>query len=221
MGKVLHVNRSGYFTTCIFEPSIPPIPSGVGRATLFPSIKDVMAIWWRVREWEARCLGGTLNDGFDDTVVGDSGWQTFWTSPLGKEENLVCYNPNIIPESYAYGDILNVPYTYLGNNLTTTAHFSIGSYWPYWQGNEDNVYVFVESAILGQQAQPGLGNITGQCSLTLPRPEINQPDYEVTWPLYNESFYLSGNLSLAMRPKKWWKYENIYDENTGKYDLQA
>jgi len=92
MGRVLHASASGYFPTCI-QAQLPSIADLQARYSgTASSIELMMALYWRVREWEVTYQsqedgGGTV------TATGIYGFDT------STEEGLVCA-PQFIEKSF-------------------------------------------------------------------------------------------------------------------------
>jgi hypothetical protein len=93
MAKVLHASASGYFPFCLTKG----IPPSTGIDTDYPislSLTKYMSWWWKVKTWNVTgsssgnesWADGGYNNWTTTSLVQD----TYWTSSISSEENLVC-----------------------------------------------------------------------------------------------------------------------------------
>jgi hypothetical protein len=89
MGKVIHASYSGYFPTCIISGT--PTPS---QEYLSLTLEQAMALFWRVRTWEAKASGSFRDNVLEANIEYTSGSfaDMIPSIEIEEEKNLVYEN---------------------------------------------------------------------------------------------------------------------------------
>ena len=220
MGKVLHASASGYFTGCIKEQNLL-------TECFSGNLTQVMALFWRVKKWEATITGSlqrTFDDGITNTLTFNGTTRELDSqspSPT-TEEDLVCFNGEAkaflvyfktanwydsdgTPQDDAFFLIISSGYRSVDNSGV--------------EKSGDDYRIFGETALGTTFLINGNGDTA---------PEYSSPLVEAG--LYNITFYdgtLTGKLwsafadttascVITVNAKEYWSYGGTYNTSTGE-----
>jgi len=200
MGKVLHASFSGYFPTCISDGI--PSPS---QDYLSLTLEEAMAMFWKVRTWEARASGSFYSANISSQIQYNSNSFSSMTPSvvIDSEEILVCKGE----ETFNFSRTASVTITPDGGDPTTYNNDSIGfgfsfssiarsgsTYYP-------SFYIVSVNAIT--LSVPSFGSKIGTYKITFSGSEINGdlfgPDGS------------SGSALIEINAKEYWSYGGTYD----------
>jgi hypothetical protein len=201
MGKVLHASFSGYFPTCITSGT--PTPP---EEYLSLTLERAMALFWRVRTWEAKA-SGSFNDASISSNIEYTA-NSFEEMGAGvvieEEKNLVCKgNENfyfareatgtITPDGgtpFDFDGILNFQYVFSSIKSNGT------NYYP-------NFYIsFINSITSFYTSKIGTYN-------------FKYLDNDLSGDLFGTDGS-SGNALIEIRAKEYWSYGGTYNTTTGE-----
>jgi hypothetical protein len=221
MGKVLHASASGYFTSCLEEVgAIPDL--AVFSAPVGMSLIDAMAVFWRVRSWEASITGTQFETApagtFRYRYPSVDNYQTFWTNPYSLEEARVCEVPGLPGSQFNALGVITIPVivTFPSEEnpdppypLTIPGNFGLGIIFADLRVKKNNEEYFVNLESDGNWTT----GFFGSYDLGVQQVQIFENTYSV--PLKNFSQFPSGSVNIKMRPKEWWSFGGTYDTTTG------
>jgi hypothetical protein len=203
MGKILYPS---YFTSCISE-EIPEEFDLDGYVS--GTLRQTMALVWKVRYWEAR-TSGTLyyGDGYTRTYSGD--YQTLQRTPFSPpvaetEEDLVCTAGTLLNSRFTS----NVAWTVEG--ITSNVTDNIGWYVELQGGVSTNNKIYFP-CIIGNiwfvNANYPFFNECGSYTISF-------ENYTLTGILYSGDYNGSGNVLVEIRAQEYWSYGGTYNTSTG------
>ena len=221
MGKVLHASASGYFTSCFEEVGTTPDLRAFS-APIGMSLIDAMAVFWRVRSWEASITGTQFETApagiFRYRYPSADNYQTFWTNPYSLEEARVCEFPGLPGSQFNALGVITVPIiiTFPSEEnpsppypLTIPGSFGVGIIFPDVNVKKNNEEYFVNLESNGSMTTGAFGSYV----LGTQQVEILGTTYSV--PLKNFSQFPDGSVNIKMRPKEWWSFGGTYNTFTG------
>ena len=220
MGKVLHASASGYFTGCIKEQNL--------LASCFSgNLTQVMALFWRVKKWEATA-SGTLRRLSGDTQSLTLDGVTRELQPQEPipliEEDLVCFNSeakgNLIYYTYAawatdqsgnpFSDVLG---------LVVSSGYSNDEQYSGVEKTENNFRIagfVVFSATI-------LINGNGNTPPIYSYPLVEAGNYQIitsvgtmTGKLWTGWTDQVANCNVVINAKEYWSYGGTYNTSTGE-----
>jgi hypothetical protein len=202
MGKVLHASKSGYFPFCITE--VGSITEGF-RGT----IKQMMAIYWRVKKWEIAVSGSGL---LYQTPISfnNISYELVPAFQQTTEEQLVCssgffFSTNIVAITLPDA-IFTLPLTGIFQLQFSGATKS------------DNTYSLSGRAVVdgdgydGIRTNSGGGSVVGAWSVRFLGGSITGNLYSQT----NGSWDGSGGIIMTISATEYWSYGGTYDTSTGE-----
>ena len=221
MGKVLHASASGYFTGCIKEQNLL-VECFSGNLT------QVMALFWRVKKWEA-----TITGSLQRTLGGITGTLTFDGTtrelqpqePIPSiEEDLVCFN------SEAKGSLIY--YTSAawatdqdGNPFSDTLALGVSSghrNYEQYTGVEktENNFRIAGSLLFSATF---LINGNGNTPPIYSSPLVEAGSYNITFydgtltgKLWSTFADTAASCVITVNAKEYWSYGGTYNTSTGE-----
>ena len=204
MGKVLHASYSGYFPTCIVDQT--PTPS---QNYLILTIDQAMALFWRVRTWEAKASGSFYSESISSTIeyTSSSFVDMTPTITIGQEEDLVCKGE----ETFFFQR---------SANAIVTPGFGD----PYSiDGSIDFQFVFASIARGGSTYYPSflIASINALTSFA-PTFESKVGTYKITYSGFQIVGDLfgpdgsSGSALIEIEARQYWSFGGTYDTTTGE-----
>ena len=212
MGKVLSAQGSGYFPVCIPEGETYPY-----QPTIPLTLEQAMALFWRVKVWEAKISGqwaipsdGAFvyytyfdGDSYEDMAISGN------TPEINSEEQYICNGAEIF--LYERGVYLGVEYPD-GNSYS----YELGLYLQYCFSDNFNTrrngktyYPFIVLGT-GNSFSDGASNtaVIGSFNFKL----LNDT---FTGPIYTIVPTATGSVQIDIRAKEYWPYGGTYDTTTG------
>ena len=197
MGKVLHASFSGYFPTCIIEGI--PTPS---QDYLSLTLEQAMALFWRVKTWEARASGSfySYSIGSDITYTSNSFSDMTPSITIQEEKNLVCKGSETF--SFSRNATANIPSPISGTidfgYTFTSIKKNASTYYPSF---------FVVSINALSLYSPFFAAKIGTYKITY-------LDYDITGDIFSADGS-SGSALIEIRAKEYWTYGGTYNSQTG------
>ena len=220
MGKVLHASASGYFTGCIKEQNLL-VECFSGNLT------QVMALFWRVKKWEATITGSLQRtlDGITDTLTFDGATRELQPQePIPSiEEDLVCFNSEA-KGSLIYSTSAAWATDQSGNPFSDVLALSVSSGY-----RNDEQYTGVEKTennfrIAGTVffSATILVNGNGNTPPDYPYPLVEAGNYQIitsagtmTGKLWTSWTSQAANCNVVINAKEYWSYGGTYNTQTG------
>lgn len=210
MGKVLHASYSGYFPTCI-QTELPNIQDLQARYSgEASSLELMMALYWRVREWEINYQsqeegGGTV------TATGVYGFDA------STEEGLVCA-PQFIEKSFSSNIAFFQEHFFSILSLFPNLFYAVTS-----SNNEAFNYAFQTlyygaddrsegGSIYSGHVASELGEEAIEETLSIQIADIGIAPFKIT-----KFPDLANNYAqFTIAAKNYWSYGGLYNETTGQ-----
>jgi hypothetical protein len=200
MGKVLHASFSGYFPTCIIEGT--PTPA---QDYLSLTLEQAMALFWRVRTWEARASGSFFSGNTGSTIeyISSSFVDMTPTITIGQEEDLVCKGATTFFFQRSANAIITPP----GSNFGGTIDFQ---------------FIFESIARGGSTYYPSFF-IASINALTLFAPtftskigtyKITYLDFDIEGDLFGPDGSF-GSALIEINAREYWSYGGTYNTSNG------
>jgi hypothetical protein len=203
MGKVLHASYSGYFPTCIIDGT--PTPT---QDYLSLTLEQAMALFWRVKTWEARASGSFYSYNINSNITYTSNSFSDMTPSITiqEEKNLVCKGSETFSFERAatatitpdVGPPYNVDGTINFQYIFTSIKKNSSTYYPSFIISSINA---ISSYALSFTAKIGTYKIT-------------YLDYDIT----GDIFGADGSYGFALieiNAKEYWTYGGTYNSQTG------
>lgn len=201
MGKVLHASYSGYFPTCIISGT--PTPS---QEYLSLTLEQAMALFWRVRTWEAKASGSFRDNVLEANIEYTSGSFADMTPSIEitEEKNLVCKGSETF---------------YFERNATATITPDIGG--PYnVDGTINFQYIFSSIKNNASTYYPSflissINSTTSFYTAKIGTYYIKYLNYTFTGDLFGQADS-SGSALIEVNAKEYWSYGGTYNTSTGQ-----
>jgi hypothetical protein len=200
MGKVVHASYSGYFPTCITDGK--PTPP---EEYLSLTLEEAMALFWRVKTWEAKASGSFRDNVLEANIEYTSGsFENMTPSVIVNEEkNLVCYgNRTFYFERPATATITpdeGDPYDVDGSADFQYSFSSINK-----SGSIYYPYIFISSI---NSTSSGYTSKIGTYKITY-------LGHNIAGDLFGQDGS-SGNALIEIRAKEYWSYGGTYSTSIG------
>jgi hypothetical protein len=204
MGKVLHASYSGYFPTCTVDQT--PTPS---QNYLSLSLIEAMALFWRVRTWEAKASGSFYSENISSTIeyTSSSCVDMTPTITIGQEEDLVCKGE----ETFAFQRLATAIITPDGGDPFNT------------DGTIDFQFIFASIAKGGSTYYPSffIASINALTSLVptfgskIGTYKITYSGFQIVGDLFGPDGS-SGSALIEIEAKQYWSYGGTYNTSTGE-----
>ena len=201
MGKVLHASYSGYFPTCIINQT--PTPP---EEYLSLTLEEAMALFWRVRDWEARASGSFYNASISSNIeyTSNSFSQLTPTIVIEEEKNLVCKGS----ETFFFsrdGTVIITPDEGTPVNSEGIIYFQ---------------YIFSSIKKAGSTYYPSftisfVDSLTYFYTAKIGTYNIKYLDYDFSGDLFGPDGS-SGAVLIEVKAKEYWSYGDTYNTTTGK-----
>jgi hypothetical protein len=203
MGKVLHASYSGYFPTCISDGT--PSPS---QNYLSLTLEGAMAMFWKVKTWEARASGSFYSENINSEIEYNSNSFSNMTPSVvvSSEESLVCKGEEtfdferaaivtITPDGEdPYVEDGSINFQFIFSSIARSG----STYYP-------SFYIASVNALT--QLVPTFGSKVGTYKITYSGLEINGdlfgPDGS------------SGSALIEINAKEYWSYGGTYNTSNG------
>ena len=221
MGEVLHASASGYFTGCIKEQNLL-VECFSGNLT------QVMALFWRVKKWEATA-SGTLQrfsgDEFQSLTFDGATRELQPQEPIPSiEEDLVCFNSEAKGYLIYYTDAAWAT-DQSGNPFSSILALSVSSGY-----RNDEQYAGVEKTennfrIGGSLVFSAefLINGNGNTPPIISEPLVEAGNYQIitsagtmTGKLWTAWTDQVANCNVVINAKEYWSYGGTYNTSTGE-----
>jgi hypothetical protein len=201
MGKVLHASFSGYFPTCITSGT--PTPP---EEYLSLTLEEAMALFWRVRTWEARASGSIADAATSADIEYTSNSYSEMTPSIviEEEKNLVCKGS----ETFLFS-----------RDATATITPDGGT--PYdADGPISFEYIFSSIKKSGSTYYPSfsisfINSLTSFYTSKIGTYNIKYLDNDFTGDLFGTDGS-SGNALIEINAKEYWSYGGTYNTTTGQ-----
>jgi hypothetical protein len=220
MGKVLHASASGYFTVCIKEQNVL-------TSCFSGNLTQVMALFWRVKKWEAT-MTGTLRRFSGD----ESQSLTFDGIPRelepqqpipSTEEDLVCFNGGAKSYLLYYSNFVAIDQD--GNPFIDPLAFAV-----IFGDINDEQYNGIEKSensfrIGGQMFFSATFLISGNGNTppVYAYPLFSAGNYQIitsagtiTGGLWSSWTDRTANCNIVINAKEYWSYGGTYNTSTGE-----
>jgi hypothetical protein len=222
MGKVLHASGSGYFIGCIKEQNeLVNCFSG--------NLTQLMALFWRVKRWEATATGTLERDSGDQlqSITFDNVTRELQPSPPipSAEEDLVCFNSEA-KSTLIYFTTAAWATDQNGNPVTDTLGFTVSSGYraddQYYFGVEKtgNNFRIAGLALFGPTF---LINGNGNTPPIYSAPLVEAGDYvintsvgSITGKLWTAFTSIPATCVVIINAKEYWSYGGTYNTSTGE-----
>jgi len=201
MGKVLHASYSGYFPTCIIDGT--PTPP---EEYLSLTLEEAMALFWRVRTWEARASGLIADAATSANIEYTSNSYSEMTPSIviEEEKNLVCKGS----ETFFFSRDATATITPNGGtpyNIDGTINFQ---------------YIFSSIKKAGSTYYPSftissINSLTSFYTSKIGTYKITYLGEDIVGDLFGTDGS-SGNAIIEVRAKEYWSYGGTYDTITGQ-----
>jgi hypothetical protein len=200
MGKVLHASFSGYFPTCITDGT--PTPP---EEYLSLTLEEAMALFWRVKTWEARASGlfhdAVLEATIEYTSTSFADMTPFVT--IGQEEDFVCKGN----QTFDFDRAATATITPDGggaSNETGTMYFRY-NFSSVKKGGSTYYPSFTISSI---------NSLTSFYTSKIGTYKITYLDYDIVGDLFG-SDGSSGSALIEINAREYWPYGETYNASTG------
>ena len=206
MGKVLHASKSGWFPICI-QTELPPILDLEARYSGEANSLDLMmAIYWRVKEWEIQFSSATIDPAF---IVSSTGVYGF---DANNEEDLVCAPP-FIEKSFTSNYFSFQEHSFFLLSLLANLYYGITSL----DNNEtfnfaySLLYRAADDLTVGGEISSGHVGAGIYDTLSFPIANVGICNLKIT----KIPDISSNYATISILPKSYWSYGGTYDTNTG------
>jgi hypothetical protein len=201
MGKVIHASYSGYFPTCIISGT--PTPS---QEYLSLTLEQAMALFWRVRTWEAKASGSFRDNVLEANIEYTSGSfaDMIPSIEIAEEKNLVCKGSETF---------------YFQRDATATITPDVGD--PYnTYGAIGFQYIFSSIKNSGSTYYPSfvlacVNSLTSVYTAKIGTYYIKYLGYTFTGDLFGQAGS-SGSALIEVNAKEYWSYGGTYNTSTGQ-----
>jgi hypothetical protein len=203
MGKVLHASFSGYFPTCIIDGTPTP-PQDYLSLTL----EQAMALFWRVKTWEARASGSFYSFSIDSNITYTSNSFSDMTPSITiqEEKNLVCKgSETFLFERAATATItpdVGAPY-----NVDGTINFQY-----IFTSIKKNSSTYYPSFLIA--SINALTSYVPTFTSKIGTYKITYLDYDIEGDLFGADGS-SGSALIEIKAKEYWTYGGTYNSQTG------
>jgi hypothetical protein len=195
MGKVFHASYSGYFPTCIVDGTPTP-PEQYLKLTL----EQGMALFWRVKIWEAKATGSFYDGDLEQTIeyISDLFEEMIPSVELTQEEDLICKGNELF---YFQREAL-----VLVDGVEETSNINFRYSFSSIKKDDSNYYPYflvssVNSLSSGYTSKIGTYKIT-------------YLDIDLVGDIFgNDGSF--GNVLIEINAKEYWPYAGTYDTATG------
>jgi hypothetical protein len=202
MGKVLHASYSGYFPTCIIDGT--PTPP---KEYLSLTLEQAMALFWRVKTWEARASGSFYDLSLSSTIAYTSNSYSDMSPSISiqKEEDFVCKGSQTF---------------YFERVATATITPDVGA--PYYaDGTMNFQYIFSLIKKGGSTYYPSftissINSLTSFYTSKIGTYKINYLNYELIGDLFGPDGS-SGAALIEINAKEYWSYGGTYNTSNGSF----
>ena len=201
MGKVIHASFSGYFPTCIIDGT--PTPP---EEYLSLTLEEAMALFWRVRTWEARASGSFSDASISSNIeyTSNSYSEMTPTIVIEEEKNLVCKGSETFYFSRD-GTAIITPDGGTPINFDGIINFQ---------------YIFSSIKKAGSTYYPSfsisfVNSLTSFFTAKIGTYNIKYLDYDFSGDLFGPDGS-SGNALIEVRAKEYWSYGGTYNTTTGQ-----
>lgn len=206
MGRVLHASKSGWFPLCI-QSQLPPIEDIEARYSgAASSLGLMMAIYWRVREWEIQFSSETVGVIPTITATGTYGFDA------DTEEGLVCA-PNFIEKSFSSNNPLFAEHSFTLLSIFNDLFYGITSL----DNNEtfryayNLIYYSADDGSEGGLVYSGHVGFGIEDTLSFSVADAGICELKITRrPGLGNHF-----ATISILPKSYWSYGGLYDTTTG------
>jgi hypothetical protein len=204
MGKVLHASGSGYFPTCIIDETTIIQPERYLNLTL----EQAMALFWRVRTWEARASGSFVDGGLQLAAIeytSNSFLEMTPTISVNEENSLVCKGAE----------------TFLFDRPATATITSTSGETIYVDTNITFQFSVLSIQKVGLSYYPRflietIGTLTSIFTHKIGTYKITYLNYDIVGDLFAQSAGSLGSALIEIRAKEYWSYGGTYNTSTGQ-----
>jgi hypothetical protein len=218
MGKVLHASASGYFTGCIKEQNLL-------KECFSGNLTQVMALFWRVKKWEATITGSLQRtlDGVTHTLTFDGTTRELDSqspSPT-TEEDLVCFNG----EAKAFLVYIKTANWYASDGIPQDDTFGLlissgyrsDDEYSGVEKTEDDYRVFGETLLGPTFLINGNGNTAPDYSPLVEAGSYNITFYDgtLTGKLWSTFADTTASCVITVNAKEYWSYDGTYNTSSG------
>ena len=204
MGKVLHASFSGYFPTCIIDGI--PTPS---QDYLSLTLEQAMALFWRVKTWEAKATGSFQDPSLSANIIFTSSSFADMTPSITieQEEDFVCKG--------------NETFNFDREGATATLDFGEGGEF-FVTGNITFQHIFSSIKRDGSTYYPkfyisfinALTSPSFFYSAKIGTYKITYLEYVIEGDLFGPNGS-AGSALIEINAREYWSYGGTYNTSTG------